>query len=65
MEKIKIIFSYIGILLIVASFATNLFLGGIVCTETYFLNDNREYIKYRDSVQLELMDRINQKIYNK
>lgn len=57
-NSIKIILSWLGTLLIFFSFALNLFFSGIIWVDRHQLKDMSDYIRYKDSVQLHLMDKI-------
>lgn len=57
-NSVKIILSWLGTLLIFFSFALNLFFGGIIWVDREQLREMDSYIRYKDSIQLQLMDRI-------
>lgn len=57
-ENIKIVCSWIGIILTFGSFALNFYFAGIIYTNNDIIKDTQNYLQYKDSVQLELMDRI-------
>lgn len=57
-NSVKIILSWLGTLLIFFSFALNLFFGGIIWVDREQLKEMDSYIRYKDSIQLQLMDRI-------
>lgn len=57
-NMIKLIFSWLGILLIFSSFILNFWFAGVIYTDRGIIDSNADYMRHRDSIQLELMDRI-------
>jgi hypothetical protein len=60
-EILKVILSWLFAFLVMGSFVLNFWLIGIVQTDRDVMKDSSEYLRHRDSIQLELMDRITDK----
>jgi hypothetical protein len=60
-NMIKLVFSWLGTILIFSSFVLNFWFAGIIQMNNAAIKENGDYLKYRDSIQLELMDRITDK----
>jgi hypothetical protein len=62
MEKLifygKIFFSWFVSVVIFLSFALNLFFAGIVWADRQQLTEMNDHLRYKDSIQLHLMDRL-------
>ena len=63
MEEIKIILKWITVLLTIASLTANVYLSGVVWMDRQMMAEQAEYIKYKDSTQLVIMDKLVQKYY--
>lgn len=57
-NMIKIIFAWVFVFLITGSFILNFWLAGIIHVDREIINEYSIYMKHRDSIQLELMDRL-------
>jgi hypothetical protein len=62
MEKLifygKMVFSWFVSIVIFLSFALNLFFAGIVWADRQQLTEMDEHLRYKDSIQLHLMDKL-------
>ena len=61
LEMAKTIAIWLGVLLVFSSLLLNFWLVGQMQINKDIQKDSGEYLRYRDSIQLELMDRITDK----
>lgn len=57
----KAVFGWLFVILVAGSFMANIWFAGIIYANNDLIKDNGKYLRYRDSVQLELMDRLTDK----
>jgi hypothetical protein len=58
MESVKIMFSWLTTILICCSIALNFYFAGVIWVDRDIIKNNQDYLQYKDSIQLHLMDKI-------